>query len=223
MATWSYTSHEMLMLHGHTQAVSCSQLHGHTQAANSWSNTEKFNTFLASEQHENSFGQYISLQFLCTYYTMMEETLELRIDVSLDQDKDENKEIIYSQNSDVDVVNLESDCPPASSSSSSDGDGGNISGPEHVELVSPTTPPMVFRSASKRFTSLSFAERCYHIMNYLCSPESDRVYPFFITHKWDRKNFRKRTDSFRWDERRQKLFHFYKYQFGLGSYKSSLN
>ena len=48
----------------------------------------------------NSFGQYISLQFLSTYYTTMEESLELRIDVSLDQDKDENQEIIYSQNSD---------------------------------------------------------------------------------------------------------------------------
>ena len=127
-----------------------------------------------------------------------EESLELRIDVSLDQDKDENhKEIIYSQNSDVDVVNLESDSPPLSSSSSSDGDGGNMSGPEHVELVSPTTPPKEFRSASKRFGSLSFAERCYHITNYLHSPESDRVYPFFITHKWDRQNFRKRTESFR--------------------------
>ena len=98
---------------------------------------------------------------------MMEESLELRIDVSLDQDTDENQEIIYSQNSNLNVVNLESDCPPASSSSNSDGDGGNISGPEHVELVSPTTPPKVFRSASKRFSSLSFAERCYHIMNYL--------------------------------------------------------
>ena len=152
------------------------------------------------------------------YYTTMEESLELKIDVSLDQDKDENQEIIYSQNSDVDVVNLESDCPPASSSSSSD--CGNISGPEHVELVSPNISPKVFRSASKRFTSLSFAERCYHIMNCLCSPESDRVYPFFITHKWDRQNFRERTDSFRWDVCKQKLFHFYKDQFGLGSYKS---
>ena len=94
----------------------------------------------------------------------MDESLELRIDVSLDQDKDENQEIIYSQNSDVDVVNLESDCPPSTSSSSSDGDGANISGPEHVELVSPTTPPKVFRSASKRFTSFSFAERYYHIV-----------------------------------------------------------
>ena len=133
-------------------------------------------------------------------YTTMagkEESLELRIDVSLDQDKDENQEIIYSQNSDVDVVNLESDSPPSSSSGcSSDDDGGNMSGPEHVELVSPTTPPKVFRSASKRFSSLSFTERCYHIINYLCSPESDRVYPFFITHKWDRQNFRKRTESF---------------------------
>ena len=156
-------------------------------------------------------------------YTTMEESLELRIDVSLDQDKDENQEIIYSQNSDVVVVNLESDCPPSSSSSSSDGDGANISGPEHVELVSPTTPPKVFRSTSKRFTSLSFAERCYHIMNYLHSPGSYRVYPFFTTHKWDRENFRKRTESFRYDECRQKLFHFYKNQLGLGSYKSSLN
>ena len=213
----------MLMLHGHTQAVSSSQLQGCTQVAYSWLYTEKFNTFSASEQHENSFGQYISLQFLCIYYTMMEESLELRIDASLDQDKDENQEIIHSQNSDVDVVNLESDCPPVSSSSSSDGDGGNISGPEPVELVSPTTPAKVFRSASKRFISLSFVERCYHIMNYLHSPESDRVYPFFITHKWDRQKLQERTDSFRWDECRQKLFHFYKDQFGLGSYKSSLN
>ena len=105
-------------------------------------------------------------------HTMMageEESLELRIDVSLDQDKDGNQEeIIYSQNSDVDVVNLESDSPPSSSSaSSSDGDGGNMSGPKHVELFSLTTPPKVFRSASKRFSSLSFAERCYHIINYL--------------------------------------------------------
>ena len=166
---------------------------------------------MASEQNDNSFGQYISCQFLSTFYTMMEESLELRIDVSLDQDKD----------SYVDAVNLESDCPIVSSSSSSD--GGNISGPEHVELVSPMTPPKVFRSASKRFSSLSFAERCYHIMNYLRSPESDRVYPFFITHKWDRQNFRKRTESFRWDEHRKKLFHFYKDQFGLGRYESYLN
>ena len=154
-------------------------------------------------------------------YTMMageEESLELRIDVSLDQDKYENQEeIIYSQNSNVDVVNLESDSPPLSS----DADGGNMSGPEHVELVSPTTSPKVFRSASKRFSSLSFVARCYHIINFLHSPESDRVYPFFITHKWDRQNFRKRTESLRWDEHRKKLFHFYKDQFGLGSYKSS--
>ena len=122
----------------------------------------------------------------------------------------------------MDVVNLESDSPPLSSSaSSSHGDGGNMQGPEHVELVSPITPLKVFRSSSKRFSSLPFAERCYHIINYLHSPESDRDYPLFITHKWDRQNFRKRTEPFRWDECRQKLFHFYKDQFELGSYKSS--
>ena len=130
------------------------------------------------------------------FYTMMEgkeESLQLRIDVSLDQDKDENpnqdQEIVYSQsaeNSDVDVVTLESDCPPSSSSTSSSTDG-TMSGPEHVEIISPNTPPKLFKSACKRFTNLSFAERCYHIINYLHSPESDRVYPYFITHKWDRQ------------------------------------
>ena len=92
-----------------------------------------------------------------------------------------------------------------------------------MEIISPNTPPKVYRSASKRFNSLSFAEKCYHIMNYLHSPESDKVYPFFITHKWDRKNFRKRTEPFRWDECRQKLLHFYKDQFGLVRYKFSLS
>ena len=100
------------------------------------------------------------------FYTMMEgeeESLQLRIDVTLDQDKDENpnqdQEIVYSQNainSDVDVVTLESDCPPSSSSSSSSSDG-TMSGPEHVEIISPNTPPKVFKSARKRFTNLSFA------------------------------------------------------------------
>ena len=104
-----------------------------------------------------------------------EESLELRIDVSLDQDKNENQEeIIYSQNSDVDVVNLECDSPPLSSSASRS-DGGNMSGPECVELVSPT-PPKVFRSASKRFSSLSFAERCHHIINCLHSPETESIH-----------------------------------------------
>ena len=55
------------------------------------------------------------------FYTMMEgeeESLQLRIVVSLDQDKDENsnqdQEFVYSQsaeNSDVNLVTLESDCP----------------------------------------------------------------------------------------------------------------
>ena len=70
-----------------------------------------------------------------------EESLELRIDVSLDQDKYENQEeIIYSQNSNVDVVNLESDSPPLSS----DADGGNsqdlnmwnLSAPPHLQRCS---------------------------------------------------------------------------------------
>ena len=60
----------------------------------------------------HSFGQYISLQFLDIFDTAMEgeeESLQLRIGVSLDQDKAENQEIVYSQsveNSGVDVVTL---------------------------------------------------------------------------------------------------------------------
>ena len=116
------------------------------------------------------------------FYTTIEgveESLQLRIDVSLDQDKDENQdqEIVYSQspeNSEVDVVTLESDCPPLSSSSSSSSDD-IMSGPQHVEIISPNTPSKEFKSASKRFTNLSFAERCYHIINYLHSPDSDSL------------------------------------------------
>ena len=167
------------MLHGRTQAVSCSQLHGHTQAANSWLYTEKFNTFLASEQNEHSFGQYISLQFFA--HIIYHDGRGGEISATQNENQ-EGEEIIYSQNSDVDVVNLESDCPPSSSNSSSD---SNMSGPEYVKIISPNTHPKVFKSASKRFSNLSFAERFYHIINYLHSPESDRVYPYFITHKWD--------------------------------------
>ena len=82
--------------------------------------------------------------FLDILYTTMdgeEESLQLRIDVSLDQDNDENQEIIYSQssdNSDMNVVNLESNYPPLSSISD-----GTMSGPENVELVSPNIPPIV--------------------------------------------------------------------------------
>ena len=89
----------------------------------------------------HSFGQYLCLLIfghILYHHGGEEESLQLRIDVSLDQDKDENQEIIYSQsseNSDVDVVTLKSDCPPSSSSSSSD---GTMSGPEHVEIVSPS-------------------------------------------------------------------------------------
>ena len=81
------------------------------------------------------------------FYTTMEgeeESLQLRIDVSLDHDKDENQnqdqEIVYSQsteNSDVDVVTLESDCPPLSSSSSSSSSSDDtMSGPEPLQKCS---------------------------------------------------------------------------------------
>ena len=73
--------------------------------------------------------------------------MQLKIDVSLDQDQGDET---------VDVVTLESNCPPGSSSSSSDRD--ILSGSEHIQLVSPITPLKVFRSAGKRFSNLPFAE-----------------------------------------------------------------
>ena len=140
--------------------------HGHTQAVYTCSYTEKFNIYSASEQDEPFVCNILACNFLDMSYTTMggeEESLQLRIDVSLDQDKDENWKIIYSQraeNSDVDVVTLESDCPPlSSSSSSSSSSDGTMSGPEHVEIISTHIPPKVFKFASKRFTNLSFAER----------------------------------------------------------------
>ena len=71
------------------------------------------------------------------FYTIMEgeeESLQLRIDVSLDQEKDE---IVYSQsaeNSDVDVVTLESDCLRVAAAAAVMA----LSGPEHWKLSAPT-------------------------------------------------------------------------------------
>ena len=52
----------------------------------------------------------------------------------------------------------------------------------------------------------TFKELCSYIKDWLLSPENDRVYPEFMTHKWSKQNFRKRCSMFKWDEERQKLF-----------------
>ena len=66
-----------------------------------------------------------------------------------------------------------------------------------------------FRSATKRFNALKFEEQCFHFKEYLRSPDTFRTYPYFIIHKWDKQNFRKKVEHFTWNEHRQKLFHAY--------------
>ena len=75
-----------------------------------------------------------------------------------------------------------------------------------------------FRSATKRFNALKFGEQCFHFKEYLRSPDTFRTYPYFIIHKWDKQNFRKKVEHFTWNEHRQKLFHDYNDQFIGGKY-----
>ena len=75
-----------------------------------------------------------------------------------------------------------------------------------------------FRSATKRFNALKFEEQCFHFKEYLRSPDTFRTYPYFIIHKWDKQNFRKKVEHFTWNEHRQKHFHVYNDQFNCGNY-----
>ena len=50
------------------------------------------------------------------------------------------------------------------------------------------------------------------------SGNSTRTYPYFVIHKWDKQNFRKKVEHFTWNEHRQKLFHAYNDQFNCGNY-----
>ena len=78
-----------------------------------------------------------------------------------------------------------------------------------------------YRSATKRFIALKFEEQCFHFKEYLRSPDTFRTYPYFIVHKWDKQNFRKKVEHFTWNEHRQKLFHAYNDQFNYGKYNFS--
>ena len=55
--------------------------------------------------------------------------------------------------------------------------------------------------------STPFAEQCYHIIQYLHSPEIDRYYPDYINDKHARQNFKRKADKYKWDETRQELFY----------------
>ena len=75
-----------------------------------------------------------------------------------------------------------------------------------------------YRSATKRFNALKFEEQCFHFKEYLRSSDTFRTYPYFMIHKWDKQNFRKKVEHFTWNEHRQKLFHAYNDQLNYGKY-----
>ena len=107
----------------------------------------------------------------------------------------------------VQLINLDSDLQSSGTSTStsapeSDSDcenaGGLVSRPFAKEKYR-------FRSATKRFNALKFEEQCFHFKKYLRSPDTFRTYPYFIIHKLDKQNFRKKVEHFTWNEHRQKL------------------
>ena len=57
------------------------------------------------------------------------------------------------------------------------------------------------------FTSSTFAEQCYHIIQFLCSPEIDRCFPDYLNDKHARHNFKRKAERYKWDKTRQKLFY----------------
>ena len=57
------------------------------------------------------------------------------------------------------------------------------------------------------FTSSTFAEQCYHIIQFLHSPEIDRCFPDYLNDKHARQNFKRKVERYKWDETRQKLFY----------------
>ena len=75
-----------------------------------------------------------------------------------------------------------------------------------------------FRPATKRFNARKFEEQCFHFKVYLRSPDTFRTCPYFIIHKWDKQNFRKKVKHFTWNEHRQRLFHAYTDQFNCGNF-----
>ena len=57
------------------------------------------------------------------------------------------------------------------------------------------------------FTSSTFAEQCYHIIQFLHSPEIDRCFPDYLNDKHARQKFKRKAERYKWDETRQKLFY----------------
>ena len=57
------------------------------------------------------------------------------------------------------------------------------------------------------FTSSTFPEQCYRIIQFLRSPEIDRCFPDYLNDKHARQNFKRKAERYKWDETRQKLFY----------------
>ena len=57
------------------------------------------------------------------------------------------------------------------------------------------------------FTSSTFAAQCYHIIQFLHSPEIDRCFPDYLNDKHTRQKFKRKAERYKWDEIRQKLFY----------------
>ena len=63
------------------------------------------------------------------------------------------------------------------------------------------------------FTSSTFAQQCYHIIQFLHSPEIDRCFPDYLNDKHVKQNFKRKAERYKWDGTRQKLFYPKDYQF----------
>ena len=113
-----------------------------------------------------------------------------------DRDNWDNEEMLEAA---VQLINLDNDLQSGGTSSTStsppesDSDCDNARG-----LVSrPIAQEKYrFRSATKRFNALKFEEQCFYFKEYLRSPDTFRTYPYFIIHKWDKQNFRKKVEHF---------------------------
>ena len=135
-----------------------------------------------------------------------------------DRDNWNNEEMLEAA---VQLINLDSDLQSSGTSSTStsppesdsecDNARGLVSRPIAQEKYR-------FRSATKRFNALKFEEQCFHFKEYLRSPDTFKTYPYFIIHKWDKQNFRKKVEHFAWNEHRQKLFNANNDQFNVGNY-----
>ena len=52
-----------------------------------------------------------------------------------------------------------------------------------------------------------FQVQCYHIIQFLHSPEIDRCFPDYLNDEHARQNFKRKAERYKWDETRQKLFY----------------